>query len=83
MARTYIEFNKGWKIFAITILVIAFLVGLFFAIAAIVGHINSMGCIEQIQSWFGVIKTAVEPVEESVDSTANIVRFPARLANVA
>ena len=70
MARVVIVNNKGWKFLAICMLVIVGLVGLFFAIAAIVGHINGLTCIEQIQVWFGIIKAVIEPVEEAVEETA-------------
>lgn len=73
MARTFIVANRGWKIFGIVVISILIAVGVFFAIAAIFGHINGLTCIEQIQVWFGIIKAAIEPVEEAVEDTAVVL----------
>lgn len=68
MTRRY-GMSNGWKIFwgtIITILIIGFV---FCLIALICGSINNLSFVEQIESWFGVVKDVAPEVSDNIVST--------------
>ena len=72
MARHY-GISKRNLIVLICCLAVVALVAVFFLTAAIVGQQNGLNCIEQIQSWFGILKETA-PVEGVVEAV-NVLKI--------
>ena len=67
--------STGAKVAIAVAVILVLAVVAFFISALIVGQQNGLTCIEQIQSWFGIVKDTVSntPVEDVVEATKNIL----------
>lgn len=74
MSRKY-GMSKAGKIALVCCLLVVAAVAIFFIAALIVGQQNGLTCIEQIQSWFGIVKEVAEstPVEDVVEAAKAVI----------
>lgn len=66
-----VELNKGWKVFGIIMLTIIILAGIFCAVAGIMAHIDGVGFVAEIQSWFEATKETLPDVSEEIAGTVS------------
>lgn len=68
-----VELNKGWKTFGIVVLTLIAIVAVFCVTTAILAHNHNVGFVEEIQSWFGIVKDVVETIPSNPDETVTTV----------
>lgn len=64
-----VELNKGWKTFGIVVLTLIAITIAFCVVTAILAHNHNVGFVEEIQSWFGIVKEVVETIPSNPDET--------------
>lgn len=72
MARR--EANKGWKAFAIIVLTIIAIVGIFCAVVGIGAAVNHIGFVEQFKNWFPFLFKKKEEADAVVEGLKQLFK---------